>query len=180
MDGKDPGGEINGQRKDVPEVPSLDKFLVKHVSRLEKEAPEQTWRKLLLQVVRAWTKVLVKRVSRLEKEKMSSSLNQEDMNLKRIGRKDLTQSNEGGLDQILVKQKSRLEREKMVSAQQSGEEVPARLSVSRREAREREMQAAWGGLSLGNSIRPHLSKLEKEKAAWIKAEEEARRQATGV
>ncbi|KAG5238729.1 calponin domain-containing protein [Salix suchowensis] len=40
MDGKDPGGEINGQRKDVPEVPSLDKFLVKHVSRLEKEVQE--------------------------------------------------------------------------------------------------------------------------------------------
>ncbi|KAJ6385620.1 hypothetical protein OIU77_028743 [Salix suchowensis] len=218
MDGKDPGGEINGQRKDVPEVPSLDKFLVKHVSRLEKEVQEAKNRRKNESVEKGrlekenvnlnkelssggnsgnyrhqnkyggnataggegLDKVLVKRVSRLEKEKMSSSLNQEDMNLKRIGRKDLTQSNEGGLDQILVKQKSRLEREKMVSAQQSGEEVPARLSVSRREAREREMQAAWGGLSLGNSIRPHLSKLEKEKAAWIKAEEEARRQATGV
>ncbi|KAJ6716513.1 MYOSIN-2 HEAVY CHAIN-LIKE PROTEIN [Salix koriyanagi] len=229
MDGKDPGGEINGQRKDVPEVPSLDKFLVKHVSRLEKEVQEAKNRRQNESVEKGrlekenvdlnkednllereqmpelssggncgnyrhqnkhggtvtaggegLDKVLVKRVSRLEKEKMSSSLNQEDMNLKRIGRKVLTQSNEGGLDQILVKQKSRLEREKMVSAQQSGEEVPARLSVSRREARERELQAAWGGLSLGNSIRPHLSKLEKEKAAWIKAEEEARRQATGV
>jgi hypothetical protein len=110
--------------------------------------------------------VLVKRVSRLEKEKMASSLNQEEMemNVKRSGRKVLTQTNEGDLDQILVKQKSRLEREKMASAQQSGE-VPARLSVSRREARERELQEAWGGLSLGNSIRPHLSKLEKEKAS---------------
>ncbi|KAJ6409499.1 hypothetical protein OIU84_009071 [Salix udensis] len=229
MDGKDLGGEINGQRKDVPEVPSLDKFLVKHVSRLEKEVQEAKNRRQNESVEKdrlekenvdlnkednllereempelssgsncgnyrhqnkyggnataggeGLDKVLVKRVSRLEKEKMSSSLNQEDMNLQRISRKVLTQSNEGGLDQILVKQKSRLEREKMVSAQQSGEEVPARLSVSRREAREREMQAAWGGLSLGNSIRPHLSKLEKEKAAWIKAEEEARRQATGV
>ncbi|KAJ6896243.1 hypothetical protein NC651_022462 [Populus alba x Populus x berolinensis] len=122
-------------------------------------------------------RVLVKRVSRLEKEKMASSLNQEEMDVKRSGRKVLTQTNEGALDQILVKQKSRLEREKMASAQQSGE-VPARLSVSRREARERELQEAWGGFSLGNSIRPHLSKLEKEKAAWIKAEEEARMQAT--
>ncbi|KAI5576935.1 hypothetical protein BDE02_09G079300 [Populus trichocarpa] len=228
MDGKDLGGAINGQRKDVPEVPSLDKFLVKHVSRLEKEVQEAKNRKKNESVEKGRLEkenvdlnkeenilegekmqalssgsncgnyrhqnkyggnvtagcegldsVLVKRVSRLEKEKMASSLNQEEMemNVKRSGRKVLTQTNEGDLDQILVKQKSRLEREKMASAQQSGE-VPARLSVSRREARERELQEAWGGLSLGNSIRPHLSKLEKEKAAWIKAEEEARRQAT--
>ncbi|XP_034927851.1 uncharacterized protein [Populus alba] len=225
MDGKDLGGAINGQRKDVPEVPSLDKFLVKHVSRLEKEVQEAKNRKKnesvekgrlekenvdlnkeetlegeKLQALSSGSncgnyrhqnkyggnvtagcegldRVLVKRVSRLEKEKMASSLNQEEMNVKRSSRKVLTQTNEGDLDQILVKQKSRLEREKMASAQQSGE-VPARLSVSRREARERELQEAWGGFSLGNSIRPHLSKLEKEKAAWIKAEEEARRQAT--
>ncbi|KAJ6905797.1 hypothetical protein NC652_023528 [Populus alba x Populus x berolinensis] len=226
MDGKDLGGAINGQRKDVPEVPSLDKFLVKHVSRLEKEVQEAKNRKKnesvekgrlekenvdlnkeentlegeKLQALSSGSncgnyrhqnkyggnvtagcegldRVLVKRVSRLEKEKMASSLNQEEMNVKRSSRKVLTQTNEGDLDQILVKQKSRLEREKVASAQQSGE-VPARLSVSRREARERELQEAWGGFSLGNSIRPHLSKLEKEKAAWIKAEEEARRQAT--
>ncbi|KAF9675822.1 hypothetical protein SADUNF_Sadunf09G0073300 [Salix dunnii] len=186
MDGKDLGGEINGRRKDVPEVPSLDKFLVEHVSRLEKEVQEAKNRRKNESVEKGrlgkenvdlnkeenllereempalssgsncgnyrhknkyggnvtaggegLDKVLVKRVSRLEKEKMSSSLNQEDMNLKRSGRKVLTQINEGGFDQILVKQKSRLEREKMVSAPQPGE-VPARLSVSRREARERE------------------------------------------
>ncbi|KAL3580424.1 hypothetical protein D5086_018259 [Populus alba] len=212
MDGKDLGGAINGQRKDVPEVPSLDKFLVKHVSRLEKEVQEAKNRKKnesvekgrlekenvdlnkeetlegeKLQALSSGSncgnyrhqnkyggnvtagcegldRVLVKRVSRLEKEKMASSLNQEEMNVKRSSRKVLTQTNEGDLDQILVKQKSRLEREKMASAQQSGE-VPARLSVSRREARERELQEAWGGFSLGNSIRPHLSKLEKEKAS---------------
>uniref|UniRef100_A0A6N2LY54 Uncharacterized protein n=1 Tax=Salix viminalis TaxID=40686 RepID=A0A6N2LY54_SALVM len=133
--------------------------------------------------------VLVKHISRLEKEKMALSLNQEEMHVERSGRKAHMQTNEGGLDQILVKHKSRLEREKMASAQQSGEEEPARLSVSRREARERELQEAWGGLSLGNSIRPHLSRLERDKAillkffmlvlqaAWIKAEEEARRRA---
>ncbi|KAF8093657.1 hypothetical protein N665_0381s0017 [Sinapis alba] len=46
--------------------------------------------------------------------------------------------------------------------------------LTRRQARDREMQEAWGGLDLGNAIRPSLSKLEKEKAAWIKAEEEER------
>lgn len=44
--------------------------------------------------------------------------------------------------------------------------------LTRRQARDREMQEAWGGLDLGNSIRPSLSKLEREKAAWIKAEKE--------
>ncbi|KAF9665955.1 hypothetical protein SADUNF_Sadunf16G0178900 [Salix dunnii] len=89
-------------------------------------------------------RVLVKHISRLEKEKMVLSLNQEEMHVERSGTKAHMQTNEGGLDQILVKHKSRLERE-MASAQQSGEEVPARLSVSRREARERELQEAWGG-----------------------------------
>ncbi|KFK35971.1 hypothetical protein AALP_AA4G061700 [Arabis alpina] len=46
--------------------------------------------------------------------------------------------------------------------------------LTRRQARDREMQEAWGGLDLGNSIRPSLSKLEREKAAWVKAEEEER------
>ncbi|WZZ77498.1 hypothetical protein YC2023_098070 [Brassica napus] len=46
--------------------------------------------------------------------------------------------------------------------------------LTRRQARDREMQEAWGGLDLGNAIRPSLSKLEREKAAWIKAEEEER------
>ncbi|ESQ30492.1 hypothetical protein EUTSA_v10011233mg [Eutrema salsugineum] len=46
--------------------------------------------------------------------------------------------------------------------------------LTRRQARDRELQEAWGGIDLGNAIRPTLSKLEREKAAWIKAEEEER------
>ncbi|XP_010461838.1 PREDICTED: myosin-2 heavy chain [Camelina sativa] len=61
------------------------------------------------------------------------------------------------------KQKTKPETEKTEKA------IP--LST-RRKARDREMQEAWGGLDLGNSIRPSLSKLEREKAAWIKAEKE--------
>jgi hypothetical protein len=38
-----------------------------------------------------------------------------------------------------------------------------RLSVARREVRERELREAWGGLSLGNSVKRHLSKLEQDK-----------------
>ncbi|XP_038683438.1 uncharacterized protein LOC119983784 isoform X2 [Tripterygium wilfordii] len=119
-------------------------------------------------------KILVKHVSRLQKEKMRFNSMEEEIKVKRNGNVVHSQMNEeGSLDQILVKHKPKLEREKMAAAQQPRDQI--RQSVSRREARERELQEAWGGLSLGNSIRPHLSKLEKDKAAWIKAEEEERR-----
>ncbi|KAJ6424409.1 hypothetical protein OIU84_025238 [Salix udensis] len=121
--------------------------------------------------------VLVKHISRLEKEKMALSLNQEEMHVERSGRKAHMQTNEGGLDQILVKHKSRFEREKMAPAQQSGEEEPPRLSVSRREARERELQEAWGRVEFRKFHPPTSLRLERDKAAWIKAEEEARRRA---
>eukprot|EP00250_Pteridium_aquilinum_P008574 c18044_g1_i2 orf=124-2769(-) len=39
--------------------------------------------------------------------------------------------------------------------------------------REKQMEDAWGGLSLGNALKRHVSKLEKEQAAWRLAEEEA-------
>ncbi|CAA7048331.1 unnamed protein product [Microthlaspi erraticum] len=68
---------------------------------------------------------------------------------------------ESGLDVNKLKRKT--ENEKKETA------IPL---LSRRQARDKEMQEAWGGLDLGNSIRPSLSKLEREKAAWIKAEEE--------
>ncbi|GER45660.1 RNA-binding (RRM/RBD/RNP motifs) family protein [Striga asiatica] len=118
-------------------------------------------------------KVLVKKhVSKLEKEKLSFCGDEE---MRIIKPKSKAESSEGSLDQVLVKHKSRLEREKImqvcvVHEQQSKEgENNTRHSVSRREARERELQAAWGGLSLGNSMRPH--------AAWMKAEEEERKRA---
>ncbi|KAK2664914.1 hypothetical protein Ddye_003488 [Dipteronia dyeriana] len=177
----------------IQEKDSLDKSLVKPVHRLEKEKMEA------VSVVNNYgnhrpqkrhggnnntdcdslDKVLVKHVSRLEKEKLRFNASEEVVTKKRGGTNNThSQMNEegGSLDQVLVKHKSRLEREKMAVASQQPE-VQSRPSVSRREARERELQEAWGGLSLGNSMRPHLSKLEKDKAAWIKAEEEDRRQA---
>ncbi|KAL2512090.1 hypothetical protein Adt_17690 [Abeliophyllum distichum] len=97
------------------------------------------------------------------------------MKLKRKNSNRESESNLSSLDQVLVKHKSRLEREKMIIAEVQDDHV--KHPVSRREARERELREAWGGLSLGNSIRPHVSRLEKDKAAWIKAEEEERRRA---
>lgn len=76
-----------------------------------------------------------------------------------------SENTEGSLDQILVKHESRLEKENIAAtAQQPDDQI--KYSVSRREARERELQQAWGGLSLGNSIHPHVSRLERDKASF--------------
>ncbi|CAB4290647.1 unnamed protein product [Prunus armeniaca] len=123
-------------------------------------------------------KVLVKHVSRLEKEKMKQQSEDGATEVKRSNAKLPSHMEEAyGLDQILVKHKSRLEREKVAAAQQPEEQT--RFSVTRKEARERELQEQWGGLSLGNSMKPHVSKLQRDKAAWIKAEQEEKRQGTG-
>lgn len=113
-------------------------------------------------------KVLVKHVSRLEKEK-SEFLADDRMQMKpkrkNTGRE--SESSERSLEQVLVKHKSRLEREKTAAFEQQEEDSSSstarQYSVSRREARERELQAAWGGMSLGNSMRPHVSRLQRDK-----------------
>ncbi|XP_043712032.1 uncharacterized protein LOC122660846 [Telopea speciosissima] len=230
-------GLTHQRKKDVPDVPSLDKFLVKHVSRLEREVQEarKTRTNHLMMEGRKLGKenmdsnnengsketrggldsILVKRVHRLEREKMQSGIDYgtqkkqgrtnvadcESLDkilvkhvprLERekigLGKKEEVvkggrwrhpniEKSEGGLEQILVKHQSRLEKEKLAAAHQSGEDQGRRFE-SLREARERDLREAWGGLSLGNSMRPHLSRLERDKAAW-RAEEEEQTQACG-
>ncbi|XP_061373894.1 uncharacterized protein LOC133316188 [Gastrolobium bilobum] len=191
----------------VRDCESLDKILVKHVSRLEKEKMKinsgEEWGevKRIHRNIHVETnegggldQVLVKHKSRLEREKMVAAEKPENPVSLSTARREARErelqeawgglslgnihvdtKEGGGLDQVLVRHKSRLEKEKMVAAEKP--ENPVSLSMVRREARERELQGAWGGLSLGNSIKPHLSKLERDKAAWIKAEEEERKQA---
>ncbi|KAM7250075.1 hypothetical protein ACFE04_021958 [Oxalis oulophora] len=121
-------------------------------------------------------KVLVKHVSRLEKEKMNANAS-EQVIIKAKASGQRIMNEEESLEQILVKHdKPKLGMEKIMAAPtEKQEEDQSRIYVSRREARNRELQEAWGGLSLGNSIKPHVSKLEREKAAWTKAEEEERK-----
>ncbi|RZB43722.1 uncharacterized protein LOC114402237 [Glycine soja] len=196
---------MNHGATNVADCESLDKVLVKHVSRLEKEKMRinsgEEWGpvKRSPRNIHSETneggldQVLVKHKSRLEREKMVAAQQPENSvslsTTRREAReKELQETwgglslgnihletNEAGLDQVLVKHKSRLEQEKMVVSQQPDNSVS--FSMTRREARERELQEAWGGQGLGNSIKPCLSKLEREKAAWIKAEEEERKQA---
>ncbi|PHU10385.1 hypothetical protein BC332_22245 [Capsicum chinense] len=124
-------------------------------------------------------KILVKHVSKLEKEKMSFHAKEED-NLMNVKKRDTSakqlQHSEGSLDQILVKHKSRLEREKM-AASQPGDDDQIRHSISRKATRERELQEAWGGLSLGKAsldqiLVKHKSRLEREKMAASQAEDD--------
>ncbi|XVE49297.1 hypothetical protein DITRI_Ditri01bG0071700 [Diplodiscus trichospermus] len=166
---------------------SLDKILGKPVHRLEREKLQATSRSdygnpgnhkkqgTYVTDCESLDKVLVKHVSRLEKEKMRFNANDQVVKVTKGGPNVPPANADGSLDQILVKHKSRLEKEKMAAAEQQSNTI--RFSVSRKEARERELQEAWGGLSLGNSIRPHFSRLERDKAAWKKAEEEERMQA---
>lgn len=131
------------QRKDGAKYESLDKVLVKHVSRLEKAKSEYC---------AGADETMQRRVKR--KEELGSSWEQ-------------------SLDEVLVKHKSRLEMEKEKQEADNSSRYSS-YSVCRRQAREQELQAAWGGLSLGNLMRPHVSRLQRDKAAWLKAEEEER------
>ncbi|XP_073128294.1 uncharacterized protein [Henckelia pumila] len=216
---------VGSETKEAVEVPSLDKFLVKRLTRLEREVQEARNRRIIEPTEGSGTtgssntatlvtdgdslgkenvdmnknsrprnigtkmsqdanyesldSVLVKHVSRLEREKMRFRADEQiGTKPKRKDAKVEMESNESSLDQILVKHKSQLERERENTAttDQQGDDG-TRYSVSRRQAREKELQAAWGGLSLGNSIRPHVSRLERQKANWLKAEEEERKRA---
>ncbi|XP_062089688.1 uncharacterized protein LOC133796218 isoform X2 [Humulus lupulus] len=169
----------------------LDKIMVKAVHRLEREKMLQALannnrydkrqkkhRGNIVTECESLDNVLIKHVSRLEKEKMKL-VSEEDASMKVMKVKaNVNPKTEeaGDLDQIMVKHKSRLEREKLNAAQKPQEDH-IKSFVSRREAREKKLNEAWEGLSLGNSMRPHLSKLERDKAAWMKAEEEERKEA---
>nr|GMC87723.1 calponin homology domain-containing protein DDB_G0272472 [Ipomoea batatas] len=154
---------------------SLDNILVKPIHRLERMKMQGSSMSVLRSQRKhgadaaancdGLDKILVKHVSRLEKEKMAAAEAAEKENLPsvyKVTRKEMV-NNEGSLDQVLVRHKSRLEKEKIAAAQQPDDQI--RHSVSRREAREKELQQAWGGMSLGNSMRPHLSRLQRDKAS---------------
>ncbi|GLJ45418.1 hypothetical protein SUGI_0956190 [Cryptomeria japonica] len=73
-----------------------------------------------------------------------------------------------------IKKMSRLEIEKQEAAAlaASGNNPWQR----RRNTRDQELQSIWGGVGLGNVLKPHMSKLKLEQAAWRKAEEEEKSQ----
>ncbi|CAH9103671.1 unnamed protein product [Cuscuta epithymum] len=179
---------------------SLDKVLVKPIHRLEKMKMQDESSSSIAGGVpvrsqrrnvncdddNGLDKILVKHVSKLEKAKMAATQEVvEKEKVTSVSRKGVVLSIEeaSSLGQVLVRSdnkcSSKLEGGEIEEDEQGdGEQIiSSRHSVSRREAREKEMQQAWGGLSLGNSIRPHLSRLQRDKAAWMEAEEKERRKA---
>ncbi|KAK1301027.1 hypothetical protein QJS10_CPB13g00422 [Acorus calamus] len=159
------------QQKEEKVRETLADVLVKHQSRLEKEkmaaatATEEFVRMRKDQqeeekVGESLDDVLVKHQSRLEKEKMAAATATEEV-VRVRNRDQRREKTDESLDDILVRHQSRLEKEKMASGQQLLLHVKS--SDARREAREKELQEAWGGLSLGNSIKPHLSRLERDR-----------------
>uniref|UniRef100_A0A1J3JNJ3 Uncharacterized protein n=1 Tax=Noccaea caerulescens TaxID=107243 RepID=A0A1J3JNJ3_NOCCA len=189
------------QKKKQADYESLDKILVKHVPKLEKEKLSMKMAETKKDLGGEETKPILSRRQVREREiqetwgglglgESKNNNNQERPETKKteevtehLGEEtkpNLTRRQardkemleawgglglgESGLDQTVVnKLKRKTENEKKETA------IPL---LSRRQARDKELQEAWGGLDLGNSIRPSLSKLEREKAAWIKAEEE--------
>ncbi|KAG6530526.1 hypothetical protein ZIOFF_012765 [Zingiber officinale] len=184
------GAAIENLEPVISEVPSLDKFLVKHVSKLEQEVHEakknsasledqrmlgtlvneDVKRKLfnhepvITEVPKNKKQIPIKHLHKTDKcmhgtEKQAWKATE----VVRKGNKTKQQSEElPGLDEIMVKRQSKLEKAKQSATQESADYVK---HETRREAREKELEAAWGGLSLGNSMRSHLSRIEQEKAS---------------
>ncbi|KAK9097206.1 hypothetical protein Sjap_022703 [Stephania japonica] len=117
-------------------------------------------------------RILIKKVHRLERDKTQALMEEGNgiHNVKRQGEADA--SNCESLDKVLVKHQSRLEKEKLLMTHQSEDDQMKRSTTARQKAREKELEEAWGGLSLGNSIRPHVSRLERDKAKRRQAAKE--------
>ncbi|EER91249.1 uncharacterized protein LOC8062526 [Sorghum bicolor] len=171
---------------------SLDQVLVKHVSRLEREKLEYEKRNALggessvqdnkemhcnnAAASDSLDQILVKHVSRLEKEKIEHEKDGGMILLKKSQR-HCTNEAAGSLADIFVKRPTKLEQAKLASA---AEEKPAsglNPVEERRRARQKELLDAWGGMGLGNSMKPHVSKIERDKAAWRIAEDEQKQMA---
>jgi hypothetical protein len=106
--------------------------------------------------------ILVKHVSRLEKEKMEHGKSGDMIFLKKNDSKCTNE--EADLSDILVKRSMKLEQAKLASSAAEETLTGSFNPVQeRRRAREKELMDAWGGVGLGNSMKPHLSKIEKDK-----------------
>lgn len=161
----------------VPE--SLDKILVKHVSRLEKQRWESETnygtvsavkrRDQQLEKVESLDKILVKRQSMLEKAKLAA-MQQPAYDIIKPRSHATEATSFDSLDKVLVRQQPEIGKAEMAAAQmaaaQQAEDYVRHADV-RKKAREKELQEAWGGLSLGNSVRRHLSRLERETVSII-------------
>ncbi|KAI5065906.1 hypothetical protein GOP47_0018530 [Adiantum capillus-veneris] len=188
------------QRPNSSDIPGLGSILVKHVSRLEKEKQmallsQDVGRKI--QKPKHTCEVglgdmLVKRLSRLEIEKAKSLESRENefendesscpATLQRASENDKTGQAAHCADppwRVSRAQKSRQLVGTWGGPSMLHEPPSIRSNASRRKSlREKQLEEAWGGVSLGTALKRHVSKLEKEQAVWRRAEEEARQRST--
>ncbi|KAG8368464.1 hypothetical protein BUALT_Bualt15G0048100 [Buddleja alternifolia] len=175
---------LNASLAEAGNIKNTENPSVNRLTRLEREvleaknARKNDEEKLLLKkseegpTVSDFGSTLVKHTSKLEKEVEEAKMNNHkssEINSKNFQRVRAKQEVDEvpSLEKFLVKNldKSRLEKEKMAALEkQENDDDSFRHSVSRRQAREQELEATWGGLSLGNSIQPRVSRLERDKA----------------
>jgi hypothetical protein len=186
--------ETKKKEVDLQAVPSLDKFLVKHVSKLERDVEEAKKncgpavgdnRVLgsypVADSVPGLDSILVKRMSKLEKEvyeakqnsctSTSNPLSEKDLNVHdnkvsrntSVKKRSEDAGSQPGLGEILLKHKSKIERAKLSCLIEQNAQESQNQIADRKNAREKELLEAWGGLSLANSMRPRLSRIEREK-----------------
>ncbi|KAL6637299.1 hypothetical protein ACP70R_024871 [Stipagrostis hirtigluma subsp. patula] len=166
---------------------SLDDILVKHVSRLEREKIEYEKRNASgegsVNMPRDQQKhannatssesldqVLVKHVSRLEREKIEHEKKGGMMLVKKSPAQQ-TNVTAGSLTDIFVKRPTKLEQAKLASAAEETSVSGLNPVQERRRAREKELLDTWGGMGLGSSMKPHVSKIERDKANWRENEQ---------
>lgn len=180
--------DVRKHGNNVTASESLDQVLVKHVSRLEREKMDYEKRNPLGQgrtVVHDQKKhgdndiasdsldqILVKHVTRLEKEKTKHE-KEGGMFFVKKSDKQCAEEAVGGLADIFLKRPTKLEQAKQAAAAEK-ENLTSGFNPAeqRRKAREKELLDAWGGEGLGSSAKPYLSKIDSDKAAWRKSEEE--------
>ncbi|CAA6662972.1 unnamed protein product [Spirodela intermedia] len=157
----------------------LDKVLVKHITRPEREKIASLAKEEGVSTARRRSSqnYLVKHQSKVEKAKLAAD---QDWSFPTMTKSNKDQNSEVGpsLDQTLVKHQFKNENAKSSTIQKSPDQV--KPVNTWRKVRDQKLQEAWGGLSLGNSLKPHLSRLEREKAAWKRAEEEELRRARAL
>jgi len=168
-----PTSTVRRRDHQLEKMESLDEILVKHQPKIEKAklaASQQPVYDIIkprkhgngVLCTDSLDKILVRHQSELEKAKLAASQHPVYDIIKPRKRETEVAASDG-LDKILVRHQPELENTKLATAQQS-EDYTKQLNA-RKEARERELQEAWGGLSLGNSIRPHLSRLEQDRVS---------------
>ncbi|CAM6041252.1 unnamed protein product [Sphagnum compactum] len=144
---------------------SLSDILVKHKSRLEREKEAAKAAELLCGQTNSTSESCKAESASAAAVAATDLANKEDVEANdnvRVAKKVM----QPGLADVAVQKLSKLEMEKQAMAQDPWER-------RRPSFKAKEIEDLWAGISLGDTLKRHVSKLEQEQAAWRQAEEEA-------